>query len=152
MNEVLSRAEKENFGTGWNLWVASSEYSDIPRRPMGSRIPEGSKPPLESLPSVWIGKTIEQCAQWLSQAPEDIAVNRIYFAVISENMKENDTVTLCRTVEDIPEENEEDRGQLQYFSVETERTDLILMQMAGDRVPWEADAVPNATVQGGETR
>ena len=111
--------------------MASSEYSDVPRRPKGNPIPEGSKPPLGSLPSAWIGKTIEQCAQWLSEAPEDIAVNKRYFAVICEHMKEEDAVMLCRTVEDIPEEREEDRGQLQYFPVKTERTELILMQTIG---------------------
>ena len=58
-------------------------------------------------------------------------MNKRYFAVINEHMKEEDTVMLCRTVEDVPEENEEDRGQLQYFPVKTERTNLILMQTIG---------------------
>jgi hypothetical protein len=59
--------------------------------------PEATKPPLEgSFHSPWIGRTVEDCAKWLQNMPNDRGVQREYFTAMNQFSGEDDTVLTCR--------------------------------------------------------
>jgi hypothetical protein len=59
--------------------------------------PEATVPPLnDSFRSAWIGKTVEECAKWLQNMPEDSSVQREYFTAMDRFSRADDTVLTCR--------------------------------------------------------
>ncbi|KAF2128259.1 hypothetical protein P153DRAFT_431952 [Dothidotthia symphoricarpi CBS 119687] len=97
LNRSLQLAHEWD-NASWDLWVATDSYEDMPKVP-GERgpLPEATKPPLEdSFKSPWIGKTVEDCAKWLQNAPNNSAVLRDYFTAMDRYSKQDDTVLTCR--------------------------------------------------------
>lgn len=91
---------------------------------------EGIEPPLPAeWSSLWIGKSVEDCAKWLQQmhtcnGPEyylHTNVRRDYFAAMDKFSKEDDTILVCRVVKTGDEELRVD-----YFP---QKTDEVQMQM-----------------------
>jgi hypothetical protein len=102
INRSLTVAHDRDASETWNLWVATNSYEDMPKA-TGERQsqPEATKPPVEgSFTSPWLGKTVEECAKWLQDAPYDVAGQREYFAAMDRFSKEDDTVLACRVWKD----------------------------------------------------
>jgi hypothetical protein len=100
------------------------------RQPDGSVLPPvyGTEPPIpESYKSPWYGKTVEDCARWLQDAPNDVASDKEHFAAMNEFSKEDDTVLLCRI--------KTNGGGLKvdYFPVTTAHIAMYLHTNNGDR-------------------
>ncbi|KAK7413933.1 hypothetical protein QQX98_007201 [Neonectria punicea] len=124
LNGSLTRAYKGNYEAGWDLYVATDSYSDAPKR-LENQYPEGTKAPLENsdFRSPFIGKSLESCAEWLKNAPDEVALNREYFTAVDQFSRADDTVLICRVV------SGQDKGELavEYFP---EKTDDATTQMA----------------------
>lgn len=98
LNRSLKLAHDWDANATWDLWVATAAYEDMPKAP-GERQPppEATKPLLDdSFKSPWVGKTVEDCAKWLQNAPNDSGVQREYFTAMNQFSKEDDTVLTCR--------------------------------------------------------
>ncbi|PVI00754.1 hypothetical protein DM02DRAFT_614113 [Periconia macrospinosa] len=98
LNRSLTLAHDWDENARWDLWVATDSYEDLPKA-TGERQPppEATKPPLpDSFKSPWNGKTVEDCAKWLQNMPNDSVVQREYFTVMNQFSKEDDTILTCR--------------------------------------------------------
>ena len=117
------RAWKGNFEAAWELWVATDNYDDAPQNRDDNELPEGSQAPISpNFTSPFAGKTLEDCAKWLQQAPSEVAVNKKYFNAMDEHSQEDDTVLVCRIVDISPSGD----VKLEYFP---QPTDVIMMSM-----------------------
>lgn len=117
INDSLTRAWKGDYEAAWELYVATDDYEDAPKKRSDNELSEGTHAPISTgFRSPFVGKTLEECARWLQRGPDEVELNRQYFTALEEHSKEDDTVLLCRTVE-----SDDDSGNviLQYFPVPT---------------------------------
>lgn len=90
--------------------------------------PEATQPPLDdSFKSPWIGKTIEECAQWLQNAPSDSGVQREYFTAMDQFSKEDDTVLTCRV------RNENGEVEVDYYPLATKEIAMHMLTNRGSK-------------------
>ncbi|EON68582.1 hypothetical protein W97_07840 [Coniosporium apollinis CBS 100218] len=116
INDSLTRAWKGDFEAAWELYLATDDYEDAPKKRSDNELSEGTRAPISTdFKFPFIGKTLEDCAKWLQRAPDEVELNREYFTALGEHSKEDDTVMLCRIVDS------DDAGNvtLQYFPVPT---------------------------------
>ena len=111
INNLLTRAWKGNFESGWDLWVAVTEdWTAAPQKhKFDNELPQGSQPPISAedfSSSPWTGKTVQECAQWLQGVGPEVGLNKGYFMVMDEFSKKDDTVLACRIVISAGEEGE----------------------------------------------
>lgn len=119
----MTRAWKGDWEAAWELWVATDNYDDAPKVRNNNELAEGSKAPIsESYASPFVGKTLEDCAKWLQQAPSDVAIDKEYFTALVEHSKEEDTVMACR----INGSDESGELDIEYFP---QGTDTIVQDM-----------------------
>lgn len=85
---------------------------------------DGTEAPVKSFESSFVGKTPEECAVWLQAAPEDVDLDRDIFATLDEHSKENDTITMCRVLEDRG-------GEVEYFPVPVGDAVVLLITSQG---------------------
>ena len=130
-NDLLTKAWEGNFKAAWYLWLASDNYSDAPKQE-GKQIPPATEPPLQNLPTGWSGKTIKECVKWVQQMPDDVALNKNYFAVINDDMKGDDSVLVVRIIEDWYDW-EDKRGTLEYFPVSKDEVAIVLLTSGGNK-------------------
>ncbi|EMR71282.1 hypothetical protein UCREL1_1676 [Eutypa lata UCREL1] len=98
LNDALTRAYKGNFEAAWEQYLATDNYQDAPRR-VKNAYPEGTKAPIPAnFSSPFVGKTLEDCAKWLQEAPDDVALNREYFTAVDNSSREDDTIQICRVI------------------------------------------------------
>ncbi|KAF1848206.1 uncharacterized protein K460DRAFT_279040 [Cucurbitaria berberidis CBS 394.84] len=128
LNNSLVRAYNGDYQSGWNLWVATDSYDDLPPPQQTHQPPpEATKPPLPAdFSSPWVGKTVEDCAKWLQEMPvqEGVyaeSVNRDYFTAMNEFSKEEDMVLVCRF-----QNKDNGNTRVDYFP---QSTDEVQMQM-----------------------
>jgi hypothetical protein len=77
----------------WDLWVASKAYDEAPKEVFS----DGTVAPVaKSFESLWVGRSIQDCANWLREAPDYVAVHPDYFTAIDAHSKDEDTVLVCR--------------------------------------------------------
>ncbi|KAF3066435.1 Bifunctional epoxide hydrolase 2 [Daldinia childiae] len=101
LNDALTRAYKGNFEAAWEQHLVGS-YEDAPKK-LENAYPEGTKTPIDvDFRSPFAGKPPEECALWLQNAPEDVALNREYFLFIDQFSKEDDTIQICRADQSVP--------------------------------------------------
>lgn len=90
--------------------------------------PEATKPPLEdSFKSPWIGKTVENCAEWLQNAPNDSGVQREYFTAMNQFSKEDDAVLTCRI------RNEGSEVKVDYYPLSTAEISMYMITNRGSK-------------------
>jgi len=80
------------------LWtMQSASYKDLPRFEGNPRktmpIPTSK---LESFDSEFIGKTLDELAEFLKQSPDDLQINRQYFVVVDGETKKRGKMCLCK--------------------------------------------------------
>ncbi|KAI0134970.1 hypothetical protein F4814DRAFT_399545 [Daldinia grandis] len=101
LNDALTRAYKGNFEAAWEQYLVVGSYEDAPKK-LENAYPEGTKAPIDAdFRSPFIGKTPEECALWLQNAPEDVALNHEYFLFMDQFSKEEDTIQICRAEQDV---------------------------------------------------
>lgn len=124
----MTRAWKGNFKAGWDLWVATSNYDDVPKNRNDNQLPEGTTAPIpQNFTSPFAGKTLNECAKWLQNAPSDVAIDKEYFTAIDEHSQEDDTVLVCRVLKQGKNGDGDGDVELAYFP---QPTDKIVMEMA----------------------
>lgn len=75
--------------------VSSPKFDDAPKDGPGFGF--GTHYPISSIPPFpFVGKTVEDCAKSLKDAPEEVTVDRRHFIVADEQSTEDGTVTLCK--------------------------------------------------------
>lgn len=74
----------------------------------------------------FIGKTVEHCAKWLLNAPDDIALNREYFLAINEFSRSEDTLLICRILD-----RKDGELEIEYYPEEIGYTGLLMAVMIG---------------------
>ncbi|KAI0381678.1 hypothetical protein F5Y04DRAFT_280758 [Hypomontagnella monticulosa] len=98
LSDALKRAYKGGFEAAWEQYLVTGDYDDAPKK-LENTYPEGTEAPVaSSYQSPFIGKTVEDCAAWLQNAPDGVALNRDYFLVIDEFSKKSDSVQICRVL------------------------------------------------------
>ncbi len=119
-NDCLTRAWKGNYEAAWELYLATDDYNDAPKKRDDNELSEGTRAPVAAdFAFPFVGKTLEECAQWLQRTPEDVELNRQYFAALTQHSREDDTVLLCRIVNPDDSGNNNNIIALQYFPVPT---------------------------------
>lgn len=83
------------------FWLATDSWTDAPRITRDEEgntfFSNGTQPPITSSYSLpFKGKTTEQCAEFIKQAPEEYCVDWHHFAVLGEDYKKRRLVTLWR--------------------------------------------------------
>ncbi|KAI4606669.1 hypothetical protein J4E80_009981 [Alternaria sp. BMP 0032] len=135
LNSVLERAYHGDGDSGWDFWVATDSYDDLPACPEVHKPPPpgGTEAPVpSSFVSPWLGKTPEDCAKWLQAMPRtedtdekkyvvDTPVNDAYFVFLNEFSKDEDIVFVAHIVE---EDGEEMR--VEYFPQSTDRVQAAM--------------------------
>ena len=129
LNSSLKLAHDWDTNATWDLWVATDSYEDMPKAP-GERQPllEGTKPPLsDSYKSPWIGKTVEDCAEWLQNMPSDSGIQREYFTAMNQFSKEDDTVLTCRI------RNANGKVKVDYYPLSTAVVSMYMITNRGSK-------------------
>jgi hypothetical protein len=74
------------------FWLATSSYSDAPRKVEGVAA-EGTEPPLpSSFKSDFFGKKVEDVVEWLRKKPKDDAIDGNFFTILDRTAKEEEVV------------------------------------------------------------
>ncbi|OTB14553.1 hypothetical protein K445DRAFT_12807 [Daldinia sp. EC12] len=131
VNDVLRRTTESNYNVHVFVVVSIREesypYACGPQRAFTkvgdeSRVLSGecmiAVP--DSYVSPFVGKTLEDCAAYLSGTPEDIVWETKFFCALDKYSKEDDTVTLVRillddTLHAIPEKTSRVAGSLMTY-------------------------------------
>lgn len=81
------------------FWLAD-DFSNAPRRRAEgdvTYVENGTEPPIpEGWESRFRGKTIQDVADFLKQAPDELCVDWHHFAVLGEDFSKRHVITLCR--------------------------------------------------------
>ncbi|KAF2822870.1 hypothetical protein CC86DRAFT_372667 [Ophiobolus disseminans] len=144
LDDCLQRAHDGDPTPGWSFWVASTSYADMPAPPQTDKPDEeGTEPPLpDSWTSHWIGKTVEECAQWLQKQPTyegekyylDSSVRQGYFVAMDEWSKEDGTMLVCR----VSKKEDGEELNVDFFP---QRVEEVQMQMwTNEGSMWENKA------------
>ncbi|MCJ1361328.1 hypothetical protein MMC16_000426 [Acarospora aff. strigata] len=126
INSKLEQAYITDERAAWKLWLVTGDYDDAPKKRTDNRLNEGTAAPIQSFTSPFAGKTIEDAAEWLKNAPEDVDLNRMFFAVLDDRSESDDTITLCRIGDGGMEGK---KGELQYFPEEAWGAQIYLETM-----------------------
>ncbi|KAI8965111.1 hypothetical protein F5Y11DRAFT_313888 [Daldinia sp. FL1419] len=134
LNDVLRRTTEANDGRSVFIVVSipdtSSPYSCGPPRCYVGVGDEqrilttgGTTAVPDSYISPFLGKTLEDCAAYLSGTPEDITWETEYFCALDEHSKEDDTMMMIRILPN---------GRLHAFPRETKMAVLSMMTFLVD--------------------
>ncbi|KAI8965379.1 hypothetical protein F5Y11DRAFT_312941 [Daldinia sp. FL1419] len=108
INKLLQRVADDNYGVFCLTLVQTTDPSDpYDCAPDEVRIVEdgresiistdGTRPPIpDSFVSPFIGKSLEECAEFLRRTPDKKDWNREHFCVLGDDDVRDDTVTLVR--------------------------------------------------------
>jgi hypothetical protein len=107
------------------------DYSDAPKSVPGKSIAEGTKPPVSSYKSPFIGKTGKELAEWLKSKPEDAAdINVHFFAILDKSVEKGKMVIGRQGGYDL-----KDMDNLEFIRLDTfDATATIFTAQAGK---WE---------------
>lgn len=94
-NKKLEQLYSQDLWPG-AFYLVTNDYSSAPQKCEDNCLSEGTIPPLRTFTSPFRGKTVEDGAKWLENAPSTISIDRHYFAVLDDNSEANDSVTICR--------------------------------------------------------
>ncbi|KAF2727727.1 hypothetical protein EJ04DRAFT_570117 [Polyplosphaeria fusca] len=93
INIILKSAFKSTEVNAFLL--APSSHTDLPKFESG-KLHQGNEPPIPShYKSHWLGKKIDDVAEWMRNVPEDRDVDHHFFAVLDKSAKEG-KVVICR--------------------------------------------------------
>lgn len=105
INSILSKAREGAsfaFLSPWYYWLAEPDFTTaLPhqKRPDGTdRM--GTEAPVSSISDAFFGKTVDELATALKDAPQEAYLNREYFAVVDEQSQQDRTVMLCRVTKE----------------------------------------------------
>ena len=103
----------------WYLWLVTGDYKGAPQQRDDNEINEGTAAPISSsFKSTFEGKTPEECAAWLIEAPKEVDLNRQYFAVMDMHSWKDNTTTMCRIKDD---------GNVKYYPGEAQYAAMDLL-------------------------
>lgn len=105
----------------YDLWlVTSADYADAPKKRTDNQVNSGTSPPVQPFESPFAGKTIEDCADWIKNAPDDVDFDRRFFGVLNERSKPDvdDTIMVCRIGDGF---NEGKKDEVHYFPCAADR-------------------------------
>ncbi|KAL9617682.1 MAG: hypothetical protein Q9160_007515 [Pyrenula sp. 1 TL-2023] len=117
INDTLVRGWKSLDQASWLLWLATDTYDHAPMRLSNDHIVEGTKAPISTFTSPWVGKSLEECGQWLKGAGDRAAFCQKFFAAIDEYSKADGTIQLCRIV---PAPNHPDSITVKCYPIDRE--------------------------------
>ena len=147
INHKLTQSSDEGV---WNLYLATDSYDVAPKKRTDNRINEGTTAPVRTFPltSPFAGNSIEEAAEWLKAAPEDVDLDRHFFAVLDAHSETNDTITIARIGDGAVEGKE---GDVQYFPVKAEEAVMYLNSMASTAFDERLQSYQRERSRNGET-
>ena len=78
------------------MWLASEKYENAPQKET-RRVHEGTRSPIdESFKSAFIGKTIEDAAEWLKNKPDGVDLEAHHFAILDGCAERDGSVVVCK--------------------------------------------------------
>ena len=94
---MLQRAHDDPSVNNWWWYLASLDYATAPRwRPDGTG-ESGTKTPIDpSFSSPFVGKGLEDIAQWLKGKPKSVVVDDRYFGVLDKQTEKSGKIAICR--------------------------------------------------------
>ncbi|KAL8834669.1 MAG: hypothetical protein Q9176_007354 [Flavoplaca citrina] len=97
VNSVLQRAHDDPSVNNWWWYLATLDYVTAPRRRPDGTGESGTKTPIDpSFSSPWVGKGLEDIAQWLKGKPESVVVDDRYFGVLDKEAGKSGKIAICR--------------------------------------------------------
>jgi hypothetical protein len=92
LNKILEAAFKGTEFSEHCLWLPSSDdYADAPNKVSG-KATEGTKPPVSSYKSPFIGKKGEDVATWLKNKPKEADIDICFFAILDRSAEKGSMV------------------------------------------------------------
>ena len=96
INAILEDAQSQPGLNFPSLWLATQNYGEAPRRE-ANKSNQGTSPPIsDSFHSAFIGRKIEEIAQWLTQKPETADLDGHHFAVLDRISGEDKSIIVCK--------------------------------------------------------
>lgn len=98
---MLQRAHDDPSVNNWWWYLATLNYATAPRRRPDGTGESGTKTPIDpSFSSPWVGKGLEDIAQWLNGKPETVVVDDRYFGVLDKEAEKSGKIAICRLNDD----------------------------------------------------
>ena len=96
---MSSKLQEAYDGSGLErryFWLASKNYDNAPQKnPRHGN--QGTKPPVDdSFVSPFVGKSVNDAAEFLKRAPDGVDTERRFFAVIDDRTEKDGSVVMCR--------------------------------------------------------
>ena len=89
--------EGQHSAGTWNWWLASPSYESAPKKLPKHQGQEATKAPIDSsFESAFIGKKVEDVANWLKNKADNIDLDDHHFAILDRGAKGEETVVVCR--------------------------------------------------------
>jgi hypothetical protein len=80
----------------WDFWLANPRYESSPKK-LKNQGQEGTKAPIDpSFQSGFVGKKVEDVAEWLKNKPDYVDLEEYHFAILDRGAEEDKTVVACR--------------------------------------------------------
>jgi hypothetical protein len=77
------------------FWLARSDYNQAPKKEKG-KAHEGDAPPIDKdYSSPFLGKKVEDAAEWLRNKPETIDLDAHHFAILDRTAQDG-KIVICR--------------------------------------------------------
>ncbi|KAF2794778.1 hypothetical protein K505DRAFT_336642 [Melanomma pulvis-pyrius CBS 109.77] len=125
LNKILEAAFKGTQFSENCLWLPLSEddYSDAPKKVSGVAT-EGTKPPVSSYKSPFIGKKGEEVAAWLKNKPKEADVDIHFFAILDKSAEKGSMVMGRQGGLDL-----KDMDSLEFMRLDAEFATSVLFAM-----------------------
>lgn len=78
------------------FWLASKNYEDAPHK-QPDQAQQGTEYPIdESFTSEFVGKKVEDAADWMKNKPDNVALDANHFVILDKRAEKDGTVVLCK--------------------------------------------------------
>ncbi|KAF1988476.1 hypothetical protein K402DRAFT_391707 [Aulographum hederae CBS 113979] len=95
LNAVLKDAYNAT-GVTWLELLSTSSYADTIKRDPKKSHPGSTAPVDESFKSPFVGKKVEDVAEWIMKKPDDVDVDSHFFAIVDRRAEKDTTLVVCR--------------------------------------------------------
>ncbi|KAL9013260.1 MAG: hypothetical protein Q9173_002045 [Seirophora scorigena] len=96
-NWVLQEAHDDPSVNNWWWYLATLDYRAAPQRKPDGTGQTGTSTPIDpSFSSPFVGKRLEDVAQWLKGKPQSVDLDERYFGVLDKQAEKSGKIAICR--------------------------------------------------------
>lgn len=95
INHILQQAHDGSTVDGWDFWLATDNYDDVPgRKPGGARESGTEAPVLDTFKSPFIGQSVTDVIKWLKNKPDHVEIESKFFAILDKKADQTKVVLI----------------------------------------------------------